>query len=151
MAKKFKFKLEGLLKLRHFKEEQLKVELGKINQEILAVKNRIDDLKAHIDETYQSQEKVFSEGSDGQFAKFFPYYIQAKREDIKNQENLLYSLNKRYERKLQDVSKAMGESKVIHQMKDKEKVSWKKEAEKKEQSEIDELLSMRRIYKEMNS
>jgi flagellar biosynthesis chaperone FliJ len=45
----------------------------------------------------------------------------------------------------------MGESKVIHQMKDKEKVSWKKEAEKKEQSEIDELLSMRRIYKEMNS
>ena len=151
MAKKFKFKLEGLLKLRHFKEEQLKVELGKVNQEILQVKKRINDLKEHIDETYQSQEKVFAIGADGQFAKFFPYYIQAKREDIENQENLLFSLQKRYERKLAEVSKAMGESKVIHQMKDKDKESWKKEVEKKEQSEIDELLSMRRTFKEMNT
>jgi flagellar FliJ protein len=151
MAKKFKFKLEGLLKLRHFKEEQLKVELGKINQEILGVKKKIDDLKVHIDETYRSQEKSFAGGTDGQFAKFFPYYIQAKREDIKNQENLLYSLEKRYQRKLSEVSKAMGESKVIHQMKDKDKETWKKATEKKEQGEIDELLSMRRTFKEMNS
>lgn len=151
MAKKFKFKLEGLLKLRHFKEEQLKVELGKINQDILDIRHRITDLKQHISETYASQEKVFAEGSDGQFAKFFPFYIKAKREDISNQENLLYSLEKKYERKLLEVSKAMGESKVIHQMKDKDRLAWKKETEKKEQSEIDELLSMRRTFKEMNS
>ena len=29
MAKKFQFKLDGLRKIRKFKEEQLKVELGK--------------------------------------------------------------------------------------------------------------------------
>ncbi|MCF8057677.1 MAG: flagellar export protein FliJ [Bacteriovoracaceae bacterium] len=148
MAKKFKFKLEGLLKLRHFKEEQLKVELGKINSDIQNTKSRILELKKHIEEAYTSQEKVLKEKTDGQLARFFPYFIQAKREDIKNQENLLYSLNKKYQNKLKEVSIAMGESKLIHNMKDKEKSLWKKDRDKAEQADIEEALGMRRGFKE---
>jgi flagellar protein FliJ len=148
MAKKFKFKLDGLLKVRRFKEEQLKVELGVINQEILAVQNRIKNLKKEIDQSYIEQEKILETPTHGQLAKFFPYYIDAKREDIKANENLLYSLNKRYEKKLQEVSRAMGDSKLISNMKDNERSRWKKELEKKEYSEIEEVLSMRSTSKE---
>lgn len=148
MAKKFKFKLEGLLKLRHFKEEQLKVELGKINNDIQITKQRIRELEEHIKNAYASQEEVFNSNTNGQMARFFPYFIQAKREDIKNQENLLYSLERRYQNKLKEVSTAMGESKVISNMKDKELESWKKEKDKREQENIEEVLSMRRKYKE---
>ncbi len=148
MAKRFSFKLEGLLKLRHFKEEQLKVELGKINSDIQNTKNRIKELQQHIDEAYISQEQAMKEKVDGQFARFFPYFIQAKREDIKNQENLLYSLERKYQSKLREVSLAMGESKVILNMKEKEKTSWKKEKDKKEQEDIEEIIGMRRVFKE---
>ena len=119
----------------------------KINSEILSVENRIKDLNAHIREAYLSQEATLKSQTDGQLARFFPYFIQAKREDIKNQENLLYSLEKKYEKKLAEVRKAMGETKVIDGMKDKEKAQWKKDVEKKEQAEIDEVISMRRNYK----
>lgn len=148
MAKKFKFKLEGLLKIRKFKEEQLKVELGQINSEILAVKNRIKELNDHIREAYLSQEATLKSQTDGQLARFFPYFIQAKREDIKNQENLLYSLQKKYEKKLSEVSKAMGETKIIDGMKEDQKEDWKKKNEKKSQEEIEEVLSMRRNIKD---
>ncbi len=148
MAKKFKFKLEGLLKVRHFKEEQLKVELGSINQDILNVQNRIKQLNDEIEQSYLEQEKIFQSETNGQLAKFFPYYIEAKREDIKSNENLLYSLRKRYEKKLQEVGKAMGETKLLSNMREKEKDNWKKEKDKKEFSEIEEVLSMRRKHKE---
>jgi len=148
MAKKFKFKLDGLLKVRHFKEEQLKVELGVINQEILAVEGRISQLFSEIDDSYIEQEKIYQTDTSGQLAKFFPYYIEAKREEIKSKENLLYSLKKKYEQKLSEVAKAMGETKLLSNMKDKEKTSWKKKIQKKEFSEIEEVLSMRHPRKE---
>jgi flagellar FliJ protein len=148
MAAKFKFKLEGLLKLRHFKEEQLKVELGLINTEIQKTKNRISELQSHVEEAYNSQEASLKGSSDGRLARFFPYFIQAKKEDIKANENLLYSLERKYQQKLKEVSQAMGESKLIHNMKDKAKESWKKEKNKKEQEDIEEILHMRGDAKE---
>lgn len=148
MAKKFKFKLEALLKVRKFREEQLKVELGSINQEMQQVRNRIEELKNEIKESYLEQEKVFETDTSGQLARFFPYYIDAKRADIKANENLLHSLGKRYENKLKEVGEAMGESKLISNMREKEKDSWKKKNDKKELSEIEEVLSMRNAYKD---
>lgn len=148
MAKRFSFKLEGLLKLRHFKEEQLKVELGQINGDIQRTKSRINDLKQHVEEAYISQEKTLGTKTDGRLARFFPYFIQAKRDDIKAQENLLYSLERKYQIKLREVSLAMGESKVIQNMKEKDKNKWKKEKDKKEQEDVEELLHMRRPSKE---
>lgn len=148
MAGKFKFKLEGLLKLRHFKEEQLKVDLGKINSEIQKTKDKIKVLKEDIQIAYSSQEDVFLTKTNALVARFFPYFVQAKKEDIKNQENLLFSLEKKYKQKLKEVSIAMGETKIINKMKDKEQDSWKREKAKKEQLEIEEVLSMRRNIKE---
>lgn len=148
MAKKFSFKLEGLLKLRHFKEEQLKVELGQINTDIQNTKVRIAELEQHIAEAYDSQEKSLSGHSDGRLARFFPYFIQAKKEDIKANENLLFSLERKYQAKLKEVSQAMGESKLIQNMKEKAKDTWKKEKEKKEQEDIEEILHMKRGSKE---
>jgi len=148
MAKKYKFKLDGLLKLRSFKEEKLKVELGQINQEVYKVKERIKELENHIADSYVEQEKVFADSSNGQLARFFPYYMQAKREDIKNQENLLYSLQKKYERKLNEVHRAMGETKIISNMKDKDMDNWRKAKNKEDNENMEESVQMRQFFKE---
>ena len=144
MGKKFQFKLEGLLKLRKFNEQKIKVELGEIVKEISAVENKIRELKSHIEETYESQDQVMKDSVNGQLARFFPYYIQAKREDIKNQENLLFSLKKRYEAKVKEMGKAMGEVKVIENFKDKELTEFKSEQNKKLEAELEENMLIRR-------
>tara|TARA_R110002072_G_scaffold1989_4_gene16542 strand:- start:17502 stop:17948 length:447 start_codon:yes stop_codon:yes gene_type:complete len=144
MAQKYKFKLDGLLKLRKFKEQQLKVELGQLVKEISFVEGEIQKAQDHIGETYQAQEDVIGDSAKGRMVQFFPYYLQAKREDIKAKENYLYALKKKYDVKLSEVREAMGESKVIEKMKDNDFKSFKSARQKKIQSDIDELIQIRR-------
>jgi flagellar FliJ protein len=144
---KFKFKLDGLLKVREFKEKKVKIELGEILKEISAVEENIASANASIDETYKAQEVFMSDSSSsGQMLQFFPLFIQGKREDIKNKENLLWSLNKKYEKKILELATARGEVKVMEKFKEKKQSEYTHEKNKKEQEAIDEIISIRRSY-----
>lgn len=140
---KFKFKLDGLLKVREFKEKKVKIELGEILREINAVEDKIAAANAAIAETYDAQETFMQDPSQGQMLQFFPLFIQGKKEDIKNKENLLWSLKKKYDIKIAELATARGEVKVMENYKEKELTDWKKVKNKKEQEGIEEILQMR--------
>lgn len=140
---KFKFKLDGLLKVREFKEKQLKIELGELLKEMNQVEDKIAEANIAISETYEAQEAFMRDPSSGQMLQFFPLFIQGKKEDIKNKENLLWSLKKKYEKKMAELATARGEVKVMENFKDKKKGEWTKEKNKKEQELIEEILMMR--------
>ena len=140
---KFKFKLDGLLKVREFKEKQLKIELGLILKEINEVEDKIAEANAAIVETYDAQEAFMKDSSSGLMLQFYPIFIQGKKEDIKNKENLLWSLRKKQEKKVAEMAIARGEVKVMENFKEKKQIEWSKEKNKKEQEAIDEILMMR--------
>ncbi len=142
--KKFKFKLDGLLKVREFNEKKIKIELGEILKEIGATEEQIAKMNRDIDETYKAQEELVATSADGRLLQFFPFYIQGRKEDIKNKENLLWSLRKKYDNKVQELAQARGQVKVLENFKDKKKVEWTKEKDKKELETIEELLMIRR-------
>lgn len=142
--KKFKFKLDGLLKVREFNEKKIKIELGEILKEINATEEAIAKMNRDIDETYKAQEDLMATSADGRLLQFFPYYIQGRKEDIKNKETLMWSLRKKYENKVQELAQARGQVKVLENFKDKKKVEWTKERDKKELETIEELLMIRR-------
>lgn len=143
MQKKFKFKLDGLLKVREFNEKKIKIELGEILKEIADVETKIAAANKAIDEAYKAQEDFMKDPAAGQMVQFFPYFIQGKKEDIKNKENLLWALRKKYDKKIQELAEARGEVKVLENFKDKKKEEWRKDKEKKEQEAIEEILMMR--------
>lgn len=147
MAKKFKFKLEGLLKVREFKEKKIKLELGEILKEIETTKSRIAKDELDIEQAYDAQEKFLSEPSSGQMAQFFPQFINTKKEDIKAQENILGALNRSYDAKVQELAQAKGEVKILDNLKDKHATAHRKEMDKKLQESIDEL-TMAKKHKE---
>lgn len=140
---KFKFKLDGLLKVREFKEKKIKIELGEILREITAVEDKIAAANAAIAETYDAQEAFMKDPSSGQMLQFFPLFIQGKKEDIKNKENLLWSLKKKYDKKIAELATARGEVKVMENYKEKEHTEYKRVKNKKEMENIEELLQMR--------
>jgi flagellar FliJ protein len=141
---KFKFKLDGLLKVREFKEKKIKIELGEILKEISVVEDKISEANRAISETYDAQEAFMKDSSSsGQMLQFFPMFIQGKKEDIKNKENLLWSLKKKYDKKIAELATARGEVKVMENFKDKKKDEWTKDKNKKEQEAIEEILMMR--------
>jgi flagellar FliJ protein len=141
---KFKFKLDGLLKVREFKEKKIKIELGEILKEINDVEDKIAKANQAISDTYDAQETFMQDStSSGQMLQFFPLFIQGKKEDIKNKENLLWALKKKYEKKMTELATARGEVKIMENFKDKKKDEWTKERNKKEQEAIEEILMMR--------
>jgi flagellar FliJ protein len=146
--KKFKFKLDALLKLREFNEKKIKVELGEILKEINTTEELIDKMNRDIDEVYAMQEEMMKTDTFGRALHFFPFYINGRKEDIKNKTTLLWSLQKKYQVKIEELAKARGEVKVMENFKEKERVEFKKEQDKKEMSAIEELLMIRRKYNE---
>jgi flagellar FliJ protein len=141
---KFKFKLEAVLKMREFKEKKIKIELGEILKEISLVEEKIALANKAIDETYEAQETFMSDPSAGRMLQFFPYFIQGKKEEIKNSDNLMWALKKKYDAKILELATSRGEVKVMENFKDKKKGEWTKEYNKKQQEAIDELVMIRR-------
>jgi len=142
---KFKFKLDALLKVREFKEKRVKIELGEILKQISAVEEKIKFANEAIDETYKAQEAFMSDPSSGRMLQFFPYFIQGKKEDIKNQENLLWALKRKYDVKITELAQARGQVKIMENFKEKKKDEWTKIKNKKEQEDLDEIINIRRI------
>ncbi len=137
---KFHFKLNGLLKVREFREKKLKIELGEILKSINEVEERIIKLNKEIDESYNAFQNLTKSSTTGRMVQFFPYFVDGKREDIKNNESKLYALKKKYEHKIQELRQAKGEVKVIENLKEKKQQEWKKEFDKKLQEELEEFV-----------
>ena len=141
--KKFNFKLEGLLKLRRFKENEIKIEIGKILKKISHLQDYIAELKQNIDQTYKTQEEYFETETSGSAAKFFPEYIEAKKEEIKQKERELSEWQKKYQEKLLEMNMARGEVKVIEKMKEKKFQDHKRKEQKKLDQDLEDIFSMK--------
>ena len=142
--KKYKFKLEALLKMRVFKEKKIKQEIGEIVSEIENCKKKIAKMNSDIGKGYESQEGIVNSTVPGRMLQFYPSFFEAKYKEIENAKKLISSLEDIYEDKLQELKMAMGEVKVVENMKEKDKTSFKKHIMKKEQEDIEELLQYKK-------
>ena len=138
MAKKYKFKLAGLLKLREFAEEKAKIELGRVNFKILEVDEAIEGHRRDIVTAYESQEEILKNPTDGRFLQFYPRYFQAKEAAIKDLEKKKLALQKEADARMQDLLKARAEMKIMEKLKEKDFTEWKKERNKEMDAAIEE-------------
>lgn len=141
--KKFKFKLDAVLKLRESREKKLKTELGEIVQEIQSVKERMLEIDNDVEILYTSQEECVTTPSRGRMLRFYPEAVKRLKADKEANANLLAALNRRYERKVQELKMAMGETKVMAKMKEKDLAQYKREVQKKELETLEEIIMMR--------
>jgi flagellar FliJ protein len=148
MGQKFKFKLEGLLKLRKFREEEIKVELGKLISEEQMILDRLDEIDREVQVGYDMQSEAFHDQSKGKDAYFYPYFFQGKRKDKERCETMLYSTRKKIEEKRKELAEAMGNVKIMENLKDKKVEEFKKEKNKKEFADQEENMIMNFSKKE---
>ena len=144
-SKKFIFKLEAILKLRKFKEDDIKVELGNTLKEINEVNSNMEKIDQQVEEIYKSQTQLASSDISGQMLKFYPSFLQAKREEYKNKENILKALYRKKDELIKKLAEAKGKTDIMTKLKAKEEKSFKKEKLKQDQLNIEELLQYKRI------
>lgn len=146
MKKKFHFKLEGLRRLRELKEKRIKGELGQILKDIEELKVAISNVNEEIKLSYEEQRDAVQKGMTLGL-NHYPRFVKTKEIEIEQFENTIYSLNKKYQEKLKDLGKAMGETKVLEKLKEKKFKIFQKEQIKKETQDIEELFNMQKLMK----
>ena len=141
--KQFKFKLEGLLKIRKMKEEQLKISLGKVLNEVEIAKDRILIVKKEISIAHNSVNIGLETQMKGRMLHFFPNYIKIKTNEIEKLKSSIKSLNEKYNSILSEFRQARGDTKVIQNLKEKEFLGYKKKQTRKENIDRDDMNIMR--------
>src|SRR5690554_1747319 len=124
--KKFKFSLEGLLKIRSLKEMECKTNIGKLQVEIENIKDSIIKNEQGIANIYASQEEVLKEGVSGQELKFFPYFFEGNEAQIKILKNELYRKELQIKELYKELADRRADLKLIINMKEKQALAHKK-------------------------
>jgi len=141
--KKFKFRLDGILKLREFEEKKAKLNLGKVINKMEMVKNEILRLKKEIGEGYGEMEDLLKDSVDGRTLQFFPSYFEGKKAMIKKLEVELSNLNEELKFRRLELKRAEGEFKSIDKLREKGLKKFKADALKKEQLDMDDNTIMK--------
>ena len=136
--KKYQFRLEAVLRLRKFKEESCRMELG----QLLTQLNKIDDQLAYekkeIDSYYTIQEGALKSGMNGGQLQAFPLLVAAKERNIQLLKRDKVSQERIVEEKKQELAVIRGELKVIENLKEKDFEAYKKATNKKIDQKVEE-------------
>lgn len=135
MAKKFKFRLEPILRLREYSAEQAKQSLAQIIKLKIDCENKILALSDDLENSFKVE-----------YASNTVYYMQTinhYRENIKLE---IGQINKKIDQlvEIENVrrkilAEKMKEQKIFEKLKDKDKIKYKFEVDKEEQKFIDEI------------
>lgn len=136
--KKFKFRLEALLKVRKLKENQCKMEIGRLQVEVSELKNQINFHQSAISQAYEAQEEVLNEGTTGQEISFYPYMFQGNQASISILEEKINVLTAKIDELYFELGQLRASVKVVENMKDNDFNKYKKLRNKKEQEIIEE-------------
>jgi flagellar FliJ protein len=136
--KRYIFKLDPVLKVRKLKEENCRMELGKL----ISFLNRIEDQIKHdtseIQNYYKIQEASLQNGIRGDQVQAFPMLIAAKEKNIQ----LLHRDKKEQERlidlKKKELATLRGELKVLENLKEKDFDQYKKALNKEIDQKVEE-------------
>lgn len=140
----FKFKLEGLYRLRIFNEEVIKIELGKITKMMETTRKTIDELEIYLQRILEDYQKRIGERGPGYVLETYPDFIQRKRMDIKSSKKQLETCQKHYAQKVKELEKARGDLRIIEKIKGRAVSQYKREYNKKQEQIIEDDWIMRK-------
>lgn len=145
MAKKYKFKLDAVLKLRKLKEDKCKVEIGRIQTRIKELEKFKAENNTGIDEAYCAQESALESGMSARELQFHPFFVSGKKANIDIIDGEMKMLKDQLLYRFKELSEYRGEVKLVQEMKDKDKKKYMKERDKKEFETIEEQVQNWRI------
>ncbi len=136
--KKYLFKLDPVLKMRKLKEENCRMELGKLISFLNQIEDQIKHDSSEIQNYYKIQEASLKNGVRGDQVQAFPMLIAAKEKNIE----LLLRDKKEQERlidlKKKELATLRGELKVLENLKEKDFEQYKKALNKEIDQKVEE-------------
>lgn len=136
--KKYEFKLDPVLKIRKLKEENCRIELGKLLSQLERIENQIAYDKNEILNYAKMQESALKNGVRVDQIQSFPMLISGKEKNLELLERDKGHLQKKVEAKRQELATFRGELKVIENLKEKDYNEYRKAVNKEIDEKVEE-------------
>ena len=149
--KKFKFKLDALLRYREYLEHKMKLEVASVVAEIDACKKNIEQLKDDQKKTTERLSILSETGIDGNELLRYTEYISALDIETDIRKTELRNLMSKLFKKKKELKKKSIDKKVIENLKDLKKEEYTHELNLMIQKESDDMVSIRRAGGQVKS
>jgi flagellar protein FliJ len=137
--KKFRFKLETVLELRRRREEEIKLELGKKNSEILAARKDLTASAEALKELQYSEKLKRTEVKDAGELRWAVAYRYKLKQDILRKARTLDDLGAQAAEIRKKIVRATQERRAIEIVRDHQYEAWRREYHAREQAFIDDV------------
>ena len=138
-VKKFKYRLEPLLKIRQHREKERQKEHAAAAQEVVKQKQELESLDFHRAETFDLQrQRLVGTMSVAEALICSRYLVKLKRQRMAGT-GLLHGLEREAEKKRRKLVEAARERKMYELLKEKQKLRHRQEIEKFDQKQLDEV------------
>jgi flagellar FliJ protein len=138
-AKKFKFRLDPLLKLRENREKERQREHAEAAEKVLSQKQQLDQVDRTKLQTLDHQRHRLSGNISVAEALIYSRYLMKLRKDRVTGSELLRGLEREAERRRARLVEAARERKTFELLKEKQKVRHLTALEKADQKDLDEV------------
>lgn len=146
--KKYKFKLEVFLKMKKWKEKEIKQEMVEIISEIESCEEKIKKAEREISMSHNSEGEFLKKGTEFRMITFFANFSQAKRIEIENQKRTIKILEKKRKEINDRLVEKMNEVDVIEEMREKDYSNFLRTEELKMEEDLEDSYLMTKLLKE---
>jgi flagellar FliJ protein len=136
--KRYTFRLEPVLKVRKLKEENCRMELGRLISELKKVDDQLAHDRKEIDNYFTIQEGALKTGVRGDQIQAFPMLVSAKEKNIQLLMRDKKIQEDQIEAKKQELASLRGELKVIENLKEKDYNEYRKATNKEIDQKVEE-------------
>ena len=141
-AKKFKFRLEPLLKIRQHREKERQREHSVAVQEVAKQKQQLQDIDHERLGTLEHQrQRLTGRLSIAEALVCSRYLVKLKRQRMAGT-GLLHGMEREAEKKRQKLVEAARERKIYELLKEKQQLRHRQGLEKQDQKQLDEVAVM---------
>lgn len=139
--KPFKFTLEKLLGLRKFKEDEIRVELGKVRFAIEKALSKKAEFQAEYDRALMEMRDKTGQMSAQSIQQYYRY-LSGLKGYMKNQDLIVSDLRDYEKQIIEKYKEAMKDRKILENLEAKKIDEYKYEIKKQEKKEIENLVLM---------
>jgi flagellar FliJ protein len=136
--KRFRFDLEQLLRLKHWREEEAKKALAIEVAALEALKGKLLELQGNLEGAWKNAPGDIGDIVDAQGRLHLLGYARHMGQLISGQEGEIASQSRRLKEKSDLLMKAMQERKALEKLKERRYGEWRKERNKLEYANMDE-------------
>jgi flagellar protein FliJ len=143
--RRFRFNLEVLLRVYRLDEDNKKKKLGEANRELMAAEQDLVGLGREYDNSQDSERTVRASGESAARMRLYVLYMFDLKQRIERQKLTVREKHRMVRAAREKLVEAMRRVKAIEKLKERRKEAWKKERNRFEMKQLDDMCSQQYI------